>query len=69
MIRSFIKYGQECHFPIQNLPYGIFSSPDNLNPRAGVAIGTKILDLSKCEDQNLLKTNYFNSSNLNQFET
>ena len=67
MIRSFIKYGQECHFPIQNLPYGIFSSPDNLNPRAGVAIGTKILDLSKCEDQKLLKTNYFKSSNLNEF--
>jgi fumarylacetoacetase len=31
-------------FPIQNLPYGIFSPPGQ-HPRAGVAIGDQILDL------------------------
>jgi len=31
-------------FPIQNLPFGIFSVPDKA-PRAGVAIGDQILDL------------------------
>jgi fumarylacetoacetase len=32
-------------FPIQNLPLGVFS-PDGGEPRAGVAIGDRILDLS-----------------------
>jgi fumarylacetoacetase len=32
-------------FPIQNLPFGVFS-PRNGGPRGGVAIGDKILDLS-----------------------
>ena len=32
-------------FPIQNLPFGIFSPPDG-GPRAGVAIGDHILDLA-----------------------
>jgi len=32
-------------FPIQNLPLGVFSSPDR-GPRGGVAIGDMILDLS-----------------------
>jgi fumarylacetoacetase len=31
-------------FPIQNLPFGVFSPPDGA-PRAGVAIGDSILDL------------------------
>lgn len=34
-------------FPIQNLPFGIFS-PGEQAPRAGVAIGDMILDLSAC---------------------
>jgi len=32
-------------FPIQNLPYGVFSTPDDPQPRAGVAIGDFIYDL------------------------
>ena len=32
------------HFPIQNLPLGIFSIEGN-DPRPGVAIGENILDL------------------------
>lgn len=32
-------------FPVQNLPYGIFSTPGG-NPRSGVAIGDFVLDLS-----------------------
>ncbi|MFV0625658.1 fumarylacetoacetase [Sphingomonas sp. ac-8] len=32
------------HFPVQNLPYGIFSDSDG-RPRPGVAIGDRILDL------------------------
>jgi fumarylacetoacetase len=40
-------------FPIQNLPYGIFSPPGGY-PRAGVAIGDCILDLQACADAELL---------------
>lgn len=34
------------HFPIQNLPFGIFSDARDLAPRAGVAIGDFIADLA-----------------------
>jgi len=44
-MESFIKYSPDSNFPIQNLPYGIFSTTDNPRPRAGVAIGDQVLDL------------------------
>ncbi|HEX2939705.1 MAG TPA: fumarylacetoacetate hydrolase family protein, partial [Rhodopila sp.] len=34
-------------FPIQNLPFGIFTPPDGGDPRGGVAIGERILDLGR----------------------
>jgi fumarylacetoacetase len=40
-------------FPIQNLPYGIFS-PAAGAPRPGVAVGNQILDLSACASAGLL---------------
>lgn len=40
-------------FPVQNLPYGIFS-PEGEEPRVGVAIGDAILDLAACVDMGLL---------------
>ncbi|XP_033625007.1 fumarylacetoacetase-like [Asterias rubens] len=43
---SFIKYDQSCDFPIQNLPYGVFSTAENPQHRIGVAIGDQVLDLS-----------------------
>ncbi|XP_052812952.1 fumarylacetoacetase-like [Mya arenaria] len=42
---SFIPVSPESHFPIQNLPYGVFSTADNPQQRIGVAIGDQILDL------------------------
>ncbi|KAG7171817.1 Fumarylacetoacetase-like [Homarus americanus] len=45
-MKSFIEVSPESHFPIQNLPYGIFSTADNATHRIGVAIGNLILDLS-----------------------
>ncbi|KAK1160785.1 fumarylacetoacetase-like [Acipenser oxyrinchus oxyrinchus] len=42
---SFIKVEENSDFPIHNLPYGIFSTPDNPRHRIGVAIGDQILDL------------------------
>ncbi len=40
--------GSQGHsdFPIQNLPFGIFSAPGASKPRGGVAIGDRILDMA-----------------------
>jgi fumarylacetoacetase len=44
-LRSFIPVDAASDFPIQNLPYGVFSTKDGLAPRVGVAIGDYVLDL------------------------
>jgi fumarylacetoacetase len=44
-LRSFIAVDPASDFPIQNLPYGVFSASDGLAPRVGVAIGDYVLDL------------------------
>lgn len=46
MLRSFIEVAPESHFPIQNLPYGVFRSRNGGTPRIGVAIGDYVLDLA-----------------------
>ena len=38
------------HFPVQNLPLGVFSPPKGGEPRGGVAIGDMILDLADIAD-------------------
>src|SRR5215467_9582241 len=43
-LRSFIPVDPSSDFPIQNLPYGVFSA-NGLAPRVGVAIGGYVLDL------------------------
>lgn len=54
-LRSFVPVASESHFPIQNLPYGVFRRPGE-PPRVGVAIGDQVLDLALLEDQGLLDT-------------
>src|ERR1700730_17654190 len=46
---SFIPVDATSDFPIQNLPYGVFSAKDGLAPRVGVAIGDYVLDLWELE--------------------
>ncbi len=48
-LQSFIEIAPDSHFPIQNLPFGIFQ-PRERKPRAGVAIGNLIADLSVLEE-------------------
>jgi fumarylacetoacetase len=48
-LRSFIEVAPDSHFPIQNLPYGIFQ-PEDGPARAGVAIGELVLDLALLEE-------------------
>jgi len=40
-----VQYTPDCEFPIQNCPYGVFSTVGT-QPRCGVAIGDMVLDLS-----------------------
>jgi fumarylacetoacetase len=45
----------DTDFPIQNLPFGVFMRRGTEEaPRAGVAIGNQILDLSACAESGLL---------------
>jgi fumarylacetoacetase len=65
--QSFLPVSPESDFPIQNLPYCIFSTPENSAPRGGVRIGEWIVDLSGLEKTGLLPTNYFSQPTLNSF--
>src|SRR5258708_6298006 len=53
-LRSFISIDPTSDFPIQNLPYGVFSARDGLAPRVGVAIGECVLDLWELEQDRRL---------------
>jgi fumarylacetoacetase len=48
-LRAFVPVSPESHFPIQNLPYGVFQQPSGGSPRVGVAIGDFVLDLTALE--------------------
>ncbi len=43
---SFLEIPSDSDFSYENLPYGVFSTPENDKQRLGVAIGDHILDLS-----------------------
>lgn len=43
----------DCPFPLNNLPYGVFSTKDS-DPRCGVAIGDRILDVQMAEELGLI---------------
>jgi fumarylacetoacetase len=53
-LRSFVPVSPECHFPIQNLPFGAFYRRKDGVPRIGVAIGDMVLDLSILSEQHLV---------------
>ncbi|GMP52252.1 hypothetical protein CsSME_00018151 [Camellia sinensis var. sinensis] len=38
-LKSFIEIHPDSHFPIQNLPFGVFKPEPASDPRPGVAIG------------------------------
>jgi fumarylacetoacetase len=71
MLQSWLKIAENSDFPIQNLPYGIFSVADK-KPRLGVAIGDYILDLKKTAKYGFFKdlkldTKVFGEKYLNDF--
>ena len=69
-LRTFIEVDSRSHFPIQNLPFGIFSTHDHPQRRAGVAIGEWILDLALLETEGLVEVAgdpVFRNPHLNAF--
>ncbi len=60
----------ECHFPLQNLPFGVVSHNDG-SPRCAVAIGEFALDLAVLEESGLIDAGgdqyVFGASTLNKF--
>lgn len=60
-LRSFIDVPPDSHFPIQNLPYGVFSTPGN-PPRLGVRIGDLVLDLAAVSRAGLFTGPYLSST-------
>jgi len=53
-LQSFIEIAAESHFPLENLPFGVFK-PRQGPARIGVAIGDSILDLSVLEEEGIFR--------------
>ncbi|MGI9089278.1 MAG: fumarylacetoacetase [Chthoniobacterales bacterium] len=71
-LRSFVEVPQDSHFPLENLPFGVFK-PASGPARVGVAIGESILDLSvlaeagKFSEPEFADREIFAADSLNRF--
>ncbi len=52
-LKSFIDIPSDSHFPLENLPFGVFKTKDG-NPRIGVALGQLVVDLPVLHEAGLL---------------
>ena len=71
-LKSWIAVDANSDFPIQNIPFGIFSSTNNSSPRVGVAIGDQVLDVAGLAEKGYLDdlnlpNDVFSESTLNAF--
>src|SRR6266403_4393076 len=57
-LKSFIDVPRDSHFPIQNLPFGVFKPRDGV-AHIGVAIGEFVLDLTILEELGHLRAPEF----------
>src|SRR5437879_13736503 len=62
-LRSFIEVPADSHFPIQDLPFGIFEPRDG-KARVGVAIGDLIVDLSVLDELGHFRSSEFRGRNV-----
>eukprot|EP01112_Ceratiomyxa_fruticulosa_P015146 TRINITY_DN4423_c0_g2_i1.p1 TRINITY_DN4423_c0_g2~~TRINITY_DN4423_c0_g2_i1.p1 ORF type:complete len:430 (-),score=90.96 TRINITY_DN4423_c0_g2_i1:237-1526(-) len=54
--KSFIEVLPTSHFPIQNIPFGVFRPSHESKPRVGTAIGDFVLDLSVLAEEGFFST-------------
>ena len=64
-----IQINKDSDFPIQNLPYGIFSTKENPSPRVGTRLGDIVIDLAMLDDHGMFGKRYgfFADASLNRF--
>jgi fumarylacetoacetase len=69
MLKSFIEVPPDSDFPIQNLPYGVFSTKTNPNPRVGTRLGDWVIDLAFLDEEKLFgeQFGFFADATLNRF--
>ena len=63
-MRSFIEVSPESHFPIQNLPYGVFKLKVGSLPVCGTAIGEYVIDLAVLEQKGYFKQTVLGSEKI-----
>jgi fumarylacetoacetase len=63
-LRSWVESAHDpaTDFPIQNLPLGVFAPTDDAEPRVGIAIGDRILDLSVCAAERVFEGTAFDAA-------
>ncbi|KCV68331.1 fumarylacetoacetase [Fonticula alba] len=75
-LKSFVDVAPESDFPIQNIPFGIFSTEADATPRVGTAIGEFVVDLAALAAEGLFSccstfgpeaTAAFQSTTLNHY--
>ncbi|KAL1805896.1 hypothetical protein ACET3Z_028964 [Daucus carota] len=72
-LKSFLEISPDSHFPMENLPYGVFKPDECSAPRPGVAIGDYVLDLQVIASAGLFNgpilanSDCFHQPNLNKF--
>ena len=66
---TIIEVQPDSDFPIQNLPYGIFSTQTNPSPRVGTRLGDFVVDLSMLDEEGRFdkKYGFFDDATLNRF--
>lgn len=71
-MQSFVPVPAGSHFPLENLPFGVFRPDGERDARIGVAIGEFVLDLAALEEAKLLEAaayggRVFRNDSLNPF--
>jgi fumarylacetoacetase len=64
---TLIDVSADSHFPLQNLPYGVFSPKAGGTPRLGTRIGDFVLDLAATERMLPVPEGTFSQNSLNAF--
>lgn len=72
-LKSFVQYDENDHFPLENIPFGVFLNPESLEAHCCTRISDFVVDLAVLHDlghfsgDNLKSTNVFKTKYLNDF--
>jgi fumarylacetoacetase len=74
-LKSWIGYDEHTHFPLENIPFGVFTNPKSGHVRCCTRIGDFVIDLSELEHDRVfdgplfssLSEHVFCESTLNKF--